>query len=150
MVVGAGFALDAVRRARSYGSALTARSSRTYLRREAGDDYAEREWEEHPCLFLCGSCGLLADPVATTPSGGTTGNEARTSSHGLDCPHCGARAWIDLRSRSRALAVRDMEETLRQEPPEGVRRQIRAASGGLGIVAGGLACRQGGAAHEPV
>ena len=135
MTVGAGFALDAIRRARQFEREMSKRTARVRARPKSKED--RHQTESFPCLFLCGSCGFLVEPSSGDPH--RSDPEQPDSVLARDCPHCGGRAWIDLRNTTSALAVRDMEEGLRHEPPDWVRNRIRAASGGVGAVTTGVA-----------
>jgi hypothetical protein len=134
-MIGAGFALDAIRRARQFERDMRSRAPRVRVRHR--DDRPVQEREEFACFYLCGSCGLLREPGASDPT--RADPEQPDPILARDCGHCGARAWIDLRNQTSALAVRDIEESLRQEPPAWVRGRIKMASGGIGAVAGGAA-----------
>lgn len=132
MTVGAGFALDAIRRARQFEKEM-ARRPRVRVRAPRGSEGAEVEAFE--CHQVCGACGLLGDVPSADPyrAEQTAGVAAPV------CPSCGAQAWIDLRNIAAALALRDMEERARQEPPGWVRSKTRMVEGAFGMSAAGSA-----------
>jgi hypothetical protein len=133
MTIGAGFALDAIRRARDLEREMMHRRARVRPRLRSGE--GGQDELEYACFFVCGSCGLLADPPATD----AFRDEASARPRLPACGHCGAEAWLDLRNVNNAQALRETEERLRHDPPASVRTRVGAASGAAGVAAGGAA-----------
>lgn len=59
-----------------------------------------------PCFALCSACGWLEEGSRGDPMRRTAEDEAVPSS---PCPACHAKAWVDLRRQSTALAYREAE-----------------------------------------
>jgi hypothetical protein len=101
----AGAVLDAIARMRQIERQMARPRVRSHLRfPRRREDVCDRL--PFPCFFLCGDCGWLEE--------GTTGHPLRReaddgSEPGGPCPACQAKAWVDLRHQSIALAYREAE-----------------------------------------
>lgn len=122
MTVGAGFMIDAMKRARHFEREMAARRVRVRVR-----DLGERapDDEPFPCGWVCQGCGLMRDAPE---------DQARADA---PCSFCKARAWIDLRSFRNAQLVRESEERLRQDAPQWARRKVRGTAGVVGVALAG-------------
>ncbi len=80
--------------------------------------------------LLCSECGRLTWPeaAATSPHRASAQDE-----FAVPCPHCTARAWIDLRRESTALAIREGEQGVAQSESASVDTLRKA---GLGVIFG--------------
>jgi hypothetical protein len=100
----AGAVLDAIARMRQIEREM-ARTRRGHVRPLRKRDGGASDRLPFPCFFLCGDCGWLEE--------GTTGHPLRRDGDEVSapgpCPACHAKAWVDLRRQSVALAYREAE-----------------------------------------
>ena len=123
MTIGAGFMLDAMKRARQFEREMFGGRGRVRVKGDRGG-FAPDE-EAYACAWVCQGCGLMRDAPK------------QSTDIDVECGHCKARAWIDLRSFRNAQLVREQEQRLRQEGPDWVQDKVRNTAGVAGVAIGG-------------
>jgi hypothetical protein len=105
----AGAVLDAISRMRRAERELArhrvARPRIRDLRAVAKRDGGVPDRLPFPCFFLCDACGWLEEGVSADPMR----RDGEDGDAPGPCPACNAKAWIDLRRQSTALAYREAE-----------------------------------------
>ncbi len=114
------------------GPSPSLRSRRVRARREHPRPDVDIDRVRATGALLCSECGRLEwpDQTAASPHRATDGVEQHRA-----CPHCEARAWIDLRRESTALAIRQGEEG------GAARESVWADTGrkaGIGLIIGSI------------
>lgn len=101
---GAGAVLDAIARMRRAEREMArSRAGRPRPRRTNSAGIPDRL--PYPCFFLCGDCGWLEEGATAHPHRRDGDQLAEPG----PCPACQAKAWVDLRRQSTALAYREAE-----------------------------------------
>ena len=106
----AGAVLDAIARMRRAERELARprRIMRARPSRRHGGSLPDRL--PFPCYFLCDACGRLEEGTRTDPMR----RDGEDGDAPGPCPACNAKAWIDLRRESLALAHREVEAVERR------------------------------------
>ena len=98
-------AMEAARAQRKLDLQVARRRELRRAQIHAGGLAFERERHPFPCAFACLECGFLELPRI----GGDPMRSDRVAVPGHPCPHCRARAWIDLAEVNDADALREHE-----------------------------------------